>query len=242
MSDLTVPKLPQSDSKQRMYQFISGAVSLVTLDAAGLFSMIMKSPLEKRREDWLELLADGLEKLQRQIAEFDIEKLSENEALVTTIAQLTYTAISTHETERRYAIRNAILNTALKQSPDDIRQKQFNRWLDELTPWHWKILPLFDDPHLTNTSLDLNDNTWMQNAMLGEVAILIENTYPEMIGEVDLYVQVVADLHSRGLIANIFPEKLPGDGLIVATIESSPKLTELAREFLKYIQSPLNES
>ena len=69
------------------------------------------------------------------------------------------------------------------------------------------------------------------NIAVDELANKIEAIYPELDGLSDLYLQVVSDLHSKALIANILPERhLP------ARLTDTPEHTIIAKEFLKTIK------
>ncbi len=235
MSEFDIQKQPDSGAVDYVLKFLIIAFSPVPF-IPEIISEIVKHPVEQRYKEWFQSLAEGLTALRKEFDDLSPENLSKNERFITAVMQLTRTAIDNHEKDRHEKLRNAVLNSALPHAPDDIRQKLFNRWLDELTPWHWKVLALFDHPRMSELDLFLKDNEWKINIALDKAATLIENTHPEMKGQFHLYVQIIDDLHSRGLIANNLPEK----GM-AAEMSNSPKLTPLARDFLKYIKSPLDE-
>jgi hypothetical protein len=235
MDNLTVP---EPDSKDKIYNLITGTLSLVTLDASGLYAMIMKPPIDKRLHKFLQGLANRLMELQQKVEGFSVDNLSENEKFISGIVQLTQIAISTHEAEKLEALRNAALNSALPQAPDDIRQKMFIQWLNELTPWHWKILPLFEHPSLASIALNLGEKDWIINNGLSTVRELIEKTYPEMEQQGNLYIQIIRDLHLRGLVANYFPFTQLG---LMTKTQLHPVMTSLAKDFLKFIESPFKD-
>jgi hypothetical protein len=74
---------------------------------------LLRSPLEKRREPWGQEIAEGLRRLEARVESLDPERLGDNPAFVSVMAQATQAAIKTHDQEKLQALRNAVLNAAL---------------------------------------------------------------------------------------------------------------------------------
>src|SRR2546422_762130 len=55
-------------------------------------------------------------------------------------------ALRNHQADKRQALKNAILNAALPNPPDDARQQMFLTWVDQFTVWHLRVLSLMRDP------------------------------------------------------------------------------------------------
>jgi hypothetical protein len=60
--------------------------------------------------------------------------------------QANQSAFRNHKKEKIDALRNAVLNSCLPGAPEDDIQMIFLNYIDELTPWHLRIMNLFDDP------------------------------------------------------------------------------------------------
>lgn len=228
--------VPEPDARDNLHWLVTKLVSPVPY-ASDLISAIVKSPIENRRKNWEEALANGLIELMKKFENISPESLSQNEVFISTVMDLTLVALRTHQQEKLRYLRNAVLNSALPLAPDDTRQKMFNKWLEDLTASHIKILMLFGQPR-NLPQIDLDDNKWeMVTAEVEKLGNMIEEAYPEMKAQFPLYIQIVRDLRSYNLLANRFPAKN-----MLTKIEYSPKPTKLAREFLAYIKSPLDES
>jgi hypothetical protein len=53
-----------------------------------------------------------------------------------------------HQTEKRDALRNGLVNSGLPHAPDDSKQQMFLQLVDISTVWHLKLLEFFADPTL----------------------------------------------------------------------------------------------
>ncbi len=205
--------------------------------AAELFDAVITPPISKRRDALLIAVYEGLKELEKRTSSFKIDDLSKNEAFISTFMEIVPIAIRNHRREKLKALRNAVLNSALPTAPDDNLQKIFTHWLDELTVWHLQMLMLFESTPLPDFDLDKPD--WFRyNLVLPQLAELIKDKHPEM-GEQDptVYIKLVNDLHSRGLIASQIPD---AKGMVAK--EHSPKLTRLGQGFLNFFKSPLDET
>ncbi len=232
MTNTIQSKMPEPDSRDRIHKFLTTLVSPIPY-ASEIIAEIIKTPLEKRNKEWFQSIADGLIALEKKVDEFKIENLSANETFVTALLDLTPIAIHNHQKEKLKTLRNAVLNSALPQAPDDTHQKIFNQWLDELTETHVRILVLFDTEIMPD--IDIDNEGWLINLNLSKIFSVIENSYPEMRGQDSLSIQIIKDLRIKGLITNKFPR--PN---MLSKLESSPKPTPLAKKFLNFIKSPVD--
>ena len=74
--------------------------------------------------------ADGLDQLEQRFEGFKVEKLAGNEVFVSA-AILTRAAAANHLSQKRAALRNALLNTARDRGANQMQM--FFRYIDELT-------------------------------------------------------------------------------------------------------------
>lgn len=116
------------------------AVPIVGGPATELFSAIITPPLSRRRDAWIESIAEGLERLVQKVDGFRIEDLAENKSFITIVMHASQIAIRNHQGEKLEALRNAILNSALVNPIEDDLQLIFLKFIDDLTPWHFRIL------------------------------------------------------------------------------------------------------
>jgi hypothetical protein len=87
-----------------------------------LFENVFAAPLERRKQLWLEQLALVVEEVQKWVDELTPETLAANEAFVTVAMHATQIAVRNHQQAKLEALRNAVLNSALPNPPQDDEQ------------------------------------------------------------------------------------------------------------------------
>ncbi|MCC6615805.1 MAG: hypothetical protein IT320_20205 [Anaerolineae bacterium] len=234
--DDQLPKKRLGDVEHTAIKTLAALIPYVGGSLAELFNYLVAPPIEKRRDQWLKSLYDGLKGLEQKYEQFETGAAFENEEFVTTFLQATRHALVNHEKENLRALRNTVLNSALSSAPSEVRQKIFVDWAGELTAWHIRILKLFADEPSRIPEIHLSDSSWQMNIAADRLASLIEERYPETRGNYHLYMQIVGDLNSKGLLTNLLPEK----GM-ASRIEHRPVLSPIAEDFLGFITSPIEE-
>lgn len=127
-----------------MYAVVKAGISAVPIvggAAAELLGLALAPPLEKRRAEWFESVAERLKKV-----EVKFETLGDDPAFVTTVLQATQIATRTHQQEKLRALQNAVVNTALHKLADDNLRSLFLAFVDEFTPAHVRMLAFFKNP------------------------------------------------------------------------------------------------
>jgi hypothetical protein len=180
------PKRSAGDVTHALAKAGVSAVPLVGGSAAELFQLVIQPPLEKRRAEWMERVAEGLKKLEER--GLDIGSLKDNEEFVSAVMQASQVAMRTHREEKLQALRNAVLNVASGQAPEEALQQMFLNFIDVFTEWHMRLLTLFRAPP-------------SQSGLLaGGLDHVVENAYPELRGQREFYDSVWRDLFLRGLV------------------------------------------
>jgi hypothetical protein len=108
-------KAPESTKGDVVEALAKGAVSAVPIAGgflAELLQIVVAPPLERRKAEWMNGVADGLRKLEEKVEGFSIENLKDNEPFISTIVGASQAAIKTHEQEKLEALRSAVLNVA----------------------------------------------------------------------------------------------------------------------------------
>ena len=80
-----ITQKPISTKGDKVHRAVRTIISLVPgFGGAGveLFNQIIAPPLEKRRDDWVESLAQELTKLREQVDGFSYEELSQNDEFI----------------------------------------------------------------------------------------------------------------------------------------------------------------
>lgn len=196
-----------------------------------LFENVFSAPIEKRKQAWLEQLAEVVTEIQRRVEELTTEKLATNETFITVAMQASQMAVRNHKKEKLQALRNAVLNSALPNPPQEDEQMIFLRLIDQLTPWHLRVLGLFNDPV-----------EWMKRSGIaypgwgmGGVSMVIEHCFPELRGQRDTYEQIVRDLQTDGLVKDgkFLHITMTGRGMVEA------RTTDRGNRFINFITSPV---
>lgn len=98
---------------------VLSAIPFVGGTAAEFLGLYLAAPVAHRRDAWLQDLAIRLGELEGQISGFHLDTLADNEQFVSATLQATQAALRTHQKEKLEALRNAVLNTAVNQEPED---------------------------------------------------------------------------------------------------------------------------
>src|SRR5690554_3700290 len=202
-----------------------GSIPVLGSAATELFGLVVTPPLDKRRQEWMNEVAEKLKALEEN-NQVDYSKLSQNEQFIDTIIQATTIAIKTSEKEKIVALRNAVTNTALDEAPEKTKSQIFLNLVDSFTVWHLKILTFFDNP-----------KAWFQragqsppNLMMGNMFSVLKSAYPSLAGQDELVDLIWNDLHNAGLHnTSGLKTMMSGDGAL------AERTTELGKEFIQFI-------
>ena len=207
-----------------------GTIPVVGAAATELLTVIITPPLEKRRSEWMAEIGDALRKLEEQMGVV-LESLQTNDQFVDVAVAASQIALRTSNKEKREALKNAILNSALPNAPEESLQKMFLSFIDTLTVWHLKLLDLFNDPPTYIQKHNLRFGVSM-----GVMSHLIESAFPELKGKRDLYDLIWKDLFSRALVTTDgLHTMMTGSGIV------AKRTTEIGRLFLDYIKDPMDQ-
>ncbi|HUV03541.1 MAG TPA: hypothetical protein VMX94_00370 [Armatimonadota bacterium] len=203
---------------------------------AELFSMILTPPISKRRDKWMESVAEGLRWMEENMEGLKIEDLSENESFVTTLVQASQIAIRSHQAEKLEALRNVVLNSALPNPPDEDMQLVFLNLVDQFTTWHLRVLKFLDEPRQW---------CYRENIRLskGRTALGLEGHFQELQEYPGFCKQIPLDLSSHGLVIELVTRQdvvIHPEQPILGKIRGIDSiLTPMGRQFLAFITSPL---
>lgn len=225
------PKPTAADVAFGAGRAVLAAIPIVGGSITELVSMVLAPPIARRRDEWLKELGDGLDEVERKVEGFKIENLGQDENFVSAVIEASRSAISTHKSEKREALRNALLNIALHRGPEEDQQQMFLRYIDEFTIWHVRILALFRDPPKHLAAKGVRTNYYM-----GGGSQVLEDVYPELEGQRELYDQISSDLNARGLFnsPHFLHTAMSAQGMV------SKRTTPLADRFLDFISSPVD--
>jgi hypothetical protein len=190
--------------------------------------LLVATPLEKRRDAWIQDLADRVAELENggQLLYSDLE---DNEPFATAVYHGVRAAISTSAHEKHEALRNAALNSALQLQPENDLFEMFLRYLSDFTPVHIKLLMLYDDPgaRLQERGLEVEPVIAVARWHLVELCL------PELAGYKDTASQAWEELRDRGLV-----QATSLDIMGTAQGLESSLTSSLGKQFVAFISDP----
>jgi len=203
------------DKARTAIEKIAEQVPLLGPATVGVVSQFLMPAYQRRQEKWFKEWADDFDRLEERVASFTVEDIVQDEAFISAMIQATRVAMSTHQEEKRRALRHALLNIALSPTFDEEKQIVFLTLIEVLTVTHLVLLRLFSNrrafPHEPRVRL-------MEQASMTNPMIL--------------------DLTNRGLLidprASVAKTRDTEGSLLV--LEWLP--TRLGKEFLAFITAP----
>jgi hypothetical protein len=202
-----------------------GAIPMVGSLATEIFSLIIAPPLERRKGEWMNEISAKLAELSDKYA-VDLNSLKENELFLDTVLQATTYALKTSEREKIIAFQNAIINTAVGDSPDKTVTQIFLNQLDNLTVWHIKILKLIDHPKNWYQTF----NRALPSYSMASLSTLFIHAFPELNDKNDLLEIIWNDLKNAGFHkSGDMNTTMTGDGIF------ANRSTNLGQQFIKFI-------
>ena len=123
------PQSSTGDTIHAMARAGLGAIPYVGTAASELLNAIVTPPLERRRNEWMKQIGEALRKLEKQMGVV-LESLQEKDEFIDIAIEATQIAIKTSNREKKEALKNAILNSALPSPPEESLQKLFLNLID----------------------------------------------------------------------------------------------------------------
>ena len=216
--NLQVPQRSKGDVAHAIVKAGLSAVPMVGGPAVELFQYLVQPPLDKRREAWMKEVGEKLQQLEKK--GLDLDKLLDNEPFISAVMQASQAALRTHKAEKLTALRNAVLNIASGQAPEETVQHLLLSFVDQLSEMHLRIIKVFSAPEAP------------PGLSIGGLGNVLEHNIPEPRGQRELYDQLWRDLYARGLVnTDGLHVTMSGNGLI------QRRTTALGEALLKLISS-----
>ncbi|MFR3216427.1 MAG: hypothetical protein ACLTWE_08045 [Dysgonomonas mossii] len=202
-----------------------GSLPVIGSAASELFGLLITPPLEKRRINWMNDVAEKIKELESK-GEINYEELQNNELFLDVVLQATSLALKTSEKEKIQAFKNVILNSALGELTDETKIKIFLNQIDNFTTWHIKILHFIDDPQEWFTNAGIRPKEYMA----GSLHSVIIDAFPELSNQDALLDIIWNDLSTAGFHrTGSLKTMMSSSGLYVS------RTTDLGKEFLSFI-------
>lgn len=223
---IETPKATTGDHLHSLARAGVGSIPLIGAAATELIQILIAPPLEKRRQEWMNKIAVSLLKLEEE-QKVILEKLSTNEAFIDTCLYASQAAIRTNQKEKLEALKNAVINSALPNPPDESRQQIFIGLVDFLTVRHLQILRFLSDPAKIFEEMGKEKP---QYSIGGSLSNCLTVAYPELANEREFYNLIAKDLGNRSLAG-----ENPFNGMTTGIGVYQRRTTELGEQFLRFI-------
>jgi len=187
------PKKSASDLAHSVVKASLGAMTMGM--GAELFNMVITPAVERRRDEWVESIEQGLKILESKMEGFNLDDLSNNDVFISTILQATQAAIRNHQKEKLDAFRNIVLNSAIPMDHENDIQIIILSIMDDMAPWHLRLLKQFDE------GFCFMPNTRQRVELVpGQLTLAITKEFIELKDNIDFTVVLINDLVSKSLI------------------------------------------
>jgi hypothetical protein len=216
---IEAPKPTVGDTTHALAKAGLSMVPVVGGPAVELFQHLVQPPLERRRNEWMEQVGEKLQSLEQN--GLKLSDLQSNEQFITAVMQASTAAIRTHKSDKLAALRNAVINIATGQGPEETIQHLLLSFIDEFSEMHLRVLAFAHEP---------KPPAGISAGGLGHV---LEDNIPSLRGQRGLYDQLWKDLYLRGLInTESLHVMMTGNGL------GQCRTTELGKALLRLISEP----
>lgn len=239
-----IMEVPKNDKSDYVHVSVKAILSLVpTIGgvASELFNILVTSPIEKRRQEWMESITASLLKLESKQSGW-LETIKKDEEFHSLLITASISAFRTHLKEKREGLRNCLFNSIRSNASFEIKQL-YMRFVDELTIPHLQILQFL---------IQFEDRITLVDEYQKVYNILIEGTTDPSVPrmeriEVSAFRFLLKDLEAKGLVyissdmRDIKNQVYESVTLVSEDVEDSKlpfiKATEFGKDFLILLQS-----
>lgn len=159
------------NAKKALVSSIPAVGSLV----AHFYETYIKNPVTQRHHNFLKILVQELIILKEQANEVNLD----NPVFQTAFMQAANIAVRNHQQEKLKALKNAVLNSSMPNSPEDDLQIMFLHWIDEFTTRHLVVLRLLYE-----------ESSYEE----------FQSSLPDLDKKLSFYDQILKDLENKGLV------------------------------------------
>lgn len=235
------PKKRPTDYAYGLAKALVSSVPVAGSPAAVVLDEFLGPPLERRRNQWLDSLAETIQEIKDEKGR-SVEELRDDPAFISIVCRATRASLVTHEKEKLEALRQAIANSAEPAPSYEYDKRQlFLHLVDILTVTHLRSLKALADPGscLKEKGLDLTEDV---AASLGNGYKLLQILVPGLEGRREMAGQVLAELQQNGLLGR----RTNGPNWNLGTqrhhrgdLTYAPPVSYLGIEFLDFIGVPI---
>jgi hypothetical protein len=195
------------------------------------YEYLVQPPLNKEQQIWFNHIGQILENILKRIENIEYKISDEN--FIALVVQATSIAENTNKEEKREALMNVVINSAITKNIENKKQQLFLRLLEHFNEYHILFLKFLDDPkeYLAFKKINLNDlNGNGESIVFTTLVYIICLVFPDFNDEEEFCNVIISNLYDEKLInvqngkVNTKPEFL-----------LKKLTTELGSQFLKFI-------
>ncbi|MDR1313782.1 MAG: hypothetical protein LBQ12_08810 [Deltaproteobacteria bacterium] len=234
-SKFKTPKdLALSDYAHSLLRGVIGAIPVGGTLVNELLGFLVQPALKKRQEHWFSFIGHSLEDVLNRI---DIlEEITSNDNFINVAIKATRIALETTKFEKINALKNVVINTAIKINLDETKQHVFMALLDSFNEYHIVFLKLLNGKNAPNKNISFSnsDGSWLVNPNFYH---LIMQLYPELNQSEEFCRLIMHDLYYKDLI-NTKDLNFPLMNLPSNPFAVGQRTTEIGNKFLNFISDP----
>ena len=233
--DSTHIRPPKESATDRVYSVVKGIIGAIPVAgslAAEIFSLILVPPINKRREEWMNAVANKLQALELDYQDYSIENLKDNPEFVSFLIESTQVALKTHQEEKLLALQNGIFNFFLAESIEYDKKYSFVKIMDEISAFHMNVLAF----------LAKNENHIITEIRGYEALHQLYSVNKDSVDKF-FFRKSVRDLEAHSLIrvSGDFRDFIRGTGFATDSGAPSIKVLDLGHDFLRFISDGYKE-
>lgn len=191
-------------------------------------AFVIGNPASERRDDFMKETFARVVDLESKYEKLNRESLRDNEQFQATFVQGVRLATTTASAQKKKLLQNAILNSAIINIDEHIRQ-MFMQVLDEVSPIHVVILDFLANPRASAAAV-----TAAKGLMAGSFTHIIEAALPDLTANKEVFSRVLVDLNRLGLAdtGSVNVTMSGGDSMLTS------RATSFGRSFLSFVAEP----
>jgi hypothetical protein len=230
---MTMVPYPEAQARDYVRQVVQAAIDVPPAGGAAsrLIDLLATPKLVRRRDNyWFRQLGEAFADHLRRVGDIvtEVQRMQDDDKLITTILVATEVAGRTHQQEKLEALRNACLNVASNTDVDEQYVLVFVRLIDDLTLLHLKVLTYLADPPGFYAMHGLQE----QQYMAGSRRRALADALPEVVADAQTLDLVLTELGSSGLTKGAL------GGMVSGPAVYDVMASDLGLEFLGFIDPP----
>lgn len=233
MTDSTVPKRQGADVAHALVRGTLGAIPIAGGLAGEVFALVLRPPLERRAEEWMNDIANRLSRLEKANPSRFGELVSD-EGFCSVAIAATQAAFRSPHAEKSALLAHAVEQAAIGSDVDLDLQLTFVRFIDDLSVSHVRIL----------TALVTSGETLAYVPSYAALKQLVQDG-SGIICSPDEFMLFCEDLASRVLIRisvdlEPFNDVAKAGHLLLEGKSTEPlaRVTDIGMAFLKFVTEP----